>query len=111
MSIIILQLILLFLCVLLHTMVAIHDINEISSNKNDVYPAKSFLQSSILVEFTDFAIYSYQFTSSSTSSSSLEEEDNAKDQDSSRRNMLTSTYSLEFSSDATSSSLSYLRRE
>lgn len=104
-SIIILQLLVLSLCVLMHTMVATHELNIMSMDIN-VNEAKSFSPSSIPVRFTDFAVYSYQFSSSSSSIS----EDNAEDEDSSRRNMLTSTFSLEFSSQATSS-LSYLRRE
>jgi glycine/serine hydroxymethyltransferase len=74
-----------------------HDQNIMSMN----IQAKSYSTSSIPVQFMDFAFYSYQFSSSS--------EDNAKDEDSSRRNMLTNTFSLEFSSQATSGSLSYLR--
>ena len=99
MSIIILLLILLSLCYFMHTMAATkHDLNIMSMNMN-VIQAKSFSPSSIPVQFTDFAFYSYQF-------SSLSSEDNAKDDDSSRRNMQTNTFSLEFSSQATSSSFS-----
>ena len=98
MSKIVLQLILLSLCFFMHTMVATkHDLNIMSMNMN-VIQAKSFTPSSIPVQFTDFAFYSYQFSSSL--------EDNAKDVN---RNMLTNTFSLEFSSQATSTSLSYLR--
>ena len=118
MSIIILQLIMLTLCAF---MVATQVINEFSSKTNIGYAAKSFSidfsstsysiestfdeetivsPSSIPVEF--IASYSFEFSPS---------EDNAKDEDSSSGKMLTTTYSLEFSSEATSSSLSYLRRE
>jgi hypothetical protein len=123
MSIIILQLIFLSLYVLIHTMVATkHDLNIMSMNMN-VNQAKSFSidfsstgysmestfdedtisPSSIPVEFMDMASYSFQFSSNF----------NAKDEDSSRGNIVTTTYSLDFSSQATevSSSLSYLRRE
>ena len=99
-----------------------HDLNIMSMNMN-VNQAKSFSidfssagysiestfddniisPSSIPVEFMDMASYSFQFSSNL----------NAKDEDSSRGNIVTTTYSLDFSSQATevSSSLSYLRRE
>ena len=104
MSIIVLQLILLSLCYFMHTMAATkHDLNIMSMNMNVIQAKSSFSPSSIPVQFTDFAFYSYQFSSSS--------EDKAKDDDSSRRNMQTNTFSLEFSSQATSSSFSYLRHK
>jgi hypothetical protein len=88
-----------------------HDLNIMSNNMN-VNQAKSFSidfsstgysisPTSIPVEFMDMASYSFQFSS----------ENNAKDEDSSPGNLLTSTFSLEFSSATTSSSLPYLRRE
>lgn len=118
MSIIILQLILLSLYVLIHTIVATNDINELSVNINVGHQAKSFSidfssagysiestfddiisPSSIPVEF--IASYSFQFSP----------DDDSKNEDSSSGNLLTTTFSLEFSSEATtSSSLPYLRR-
>ena len=119
MSIIILQLILLSLYVLMHTLVAINDINELSVDINVGHQAKSFSidfssagysiestfdediisPSSIPVEF--IASYSFQFSP----------DDDSKDEDSSSGNLSTTTFSLEFSSEAaTSSSLPYLRR-
>jgi hypothetical protein len=104
----------------MHTIVATNDIYELSANIYVGHQAKSFSidfsstgysieptfdedvisPSSQSVEFD--ASYSFQFSP----------DDNSKDEDSSSGNLSTSTFSLEFSSDATSSSsLPYLRRE